>query len=969
MEVELVWEDLPVPDTPFFTRDVYDKYSLAPNINELWAAAQSAAVNVDAMVTCGTGSAKPEDPPAAELKEDGFSRREACTSSDSSDPEDNAADGKGDCEGIRDSEIKGKSVKTEPGDAYPEPRVPFPCMSSLSSKEQKTYLDILTSKKHLAPTQTLKAQVNSEVMQFMKYLQDVSMWCADDYTHISEGAMRYSEEFFRGCLDYAKSFPQLYQIHETTSLTGGTFNPKLGLTFEKELLIKGDVSIIHQKVLPADAQLATDYQSVSSENPPIKKSKDKHATIATDRNAENLCGRYEPQVCLTRDALVRLLDNHGPEFCDPWELPVCVKLSPSKGGGSSTRKTVYIDSPLPKTLVTIRERSQIYHEESLKLSINSTGKINVSQLKTDVPFDEKQLQPENFQRDLVSFENAGLDFEMNLTDLETFGGTANVTPSKKTTETVRDRSAKNWKATASPPVAKNIRSSGMPVSKTTSSSSQEEVNASLTDTTEDSGQKDTTRTTFSESSVSQGSTLLSDSQLSQDSEQEWEKNDNSTKDSDDEMLIIDDPLSPAAETATQLSPETTLNSLDPPMIRSSDAVTGIPQSSSTHKITGPRRTSQRAMVSGDQLSKILRMQTAMLKPDKEPSKCSTTSLEPLSPPQPVKASGHAHPTSLVKPCVSSYLESNQNQHRETCSAALSGPASAVGFTSSEQKKLLSQDLQLCTEDEQGYEAPEEGNLIYKLYSLHDLLLLVRSSVSLTQATRVGKDIHQHVPVYILPKLEYQLCHGVECLSSSEACQLWTETQLHSSTVSYIAHINAQTSQLALLRKLHENWKENLIHEFKPSKSLNILHHLLKKISGLEEGRYLIGHKAREPFVTILKATDGKASRGLYNLQQIHSGVPQTPACGPVPWLPVDPSVVLPFHRKHNRVPCTFPPTDLLPKMGKGGRTWHKTRGIKAGHPWDNTNEGDKKKKKKKKKNKGKRLARREKWRKKMTPNP
>lgn len=30
-------EDPPVPDGPFFTRDLYDKYSLAPNIRELWA--------------------------------------------------------------------------------------------------------------------------------------------------------------------------------------------------------------------------------------------------------------------------------------------------------------------------------------------------------------------------------------------------------------------------------------------------------------------------------------------------------------------------------------------------------------------------------------------------------------------------------------------------------------------------------------------------------------------------------------------------------------------------------------------------------------------------------------------------------------------------------------------------------------------------------------------------------------------
>lgn len=52
-------------------------------------------------------------------------------------------------------------------------------------------------------------------------------------------------------------------------------------------------------------------------------------------------------------------------------------------------------------------------------------------------------------------------------------------------------------------------------------------------------------------------------------------------------------------------------------------------------------------------------------------------------------------------------------------------------------EILSEDLQAGAEDEQDYEAPKEGNLLYKLYSLQDVLLLVRSSVSLTHTRKVG----------------------------------------------------------------------------------------------------------------------------------------------------------------------------------------------------------------------------------------
>lgn len=37
------------------------------------------------------------------------------------------------------------------------------------------------------------------------------------------------------------------------------------------------MDITDHKIVPADAQIASDYQSVSSENPPAKKAKDMHA--------------------------------------------------------------------------------------------------------------------------------------------------------------------------------------------------------------------------------------------------------------------------------------------------------------------------------------------------------------------------------------------------------------------------------------------------------------------------------------------------------------------------------------------------------------------------------------------------------------------------------------------------------------------------------------------------------------------
>lgn len=59
--------------------------------------------------------------------------------------------------------------------------------------------------------------------------------------------------------------------------------------------------------------------------------------------------------------------------------------------GSNQKKTVYIDSPLLKTEIAVRERSHIYHEESLKLSIKKDGSKHVFHLMTELPMNEKQL--------------------------------------------------------------------------------------------------------------------------------------------------------------------------------------------------------------------------------------------------------------------------------------------------------------------------------------------------------------------------------------------------------------------------------------------------------------------------------------------------------------------------------------------------------------------------------------------------
>lgn len=839
--MEIVWEDPPVPDGPFFTREVYDKVSFGPTIQELFSFLQESpqqniAPKENKLAQAGAPPTE-EHVQRANIREDSYDTEDSFMETE--EPKDT-------------KEVVQNNPKTKA--SVPEPRVPYPCLSELSKTEQRKYLTVVFSSRQTAPLhEIILNKVNKEIMQFMMYLQDVSRLCAEDYNVISKGAQQYSEEVLQSRLEYIKTLPAVYQIHELTSLTGGKFNPALTLTFEKQLLHMGSVVMTDFRPVCLGTVLASDYQTVSSHTPPAKKAKKLHASISGDNNAERLCSIYEPHVCLTREALVQLINNHGPDFREEWELPVLIKSNPDKE--KRRKKTVFIDSPLLKTEVTVRERSHIYHEESLKLSVNKAETKNVSDVMTELPISEQSAPGRHF----VTLTNDSIDFEVDLSDLETFGeNVSNKPPSAKKTK--MNRAVKSEK----------------PISQTKSSSKNESVSME-----EEMGSK---RCQSLKDKVAQDTSTP----LSKKLNRENSSCPLSTGDSDDDQLIIAD-ASPNVNVQQKHS-----------------------ETSSSEFSSPPRRTTRskklkKSPPSGDQLGEILQMQTAMFSSNPSDIPKSSKVFQDTSTLSRQHGPAPLHSTPLVKACVSSYLERNPNQEEETGDAF----HNVAAPESTKCKKLLSQDLQEVTEDECDYESPEEGNVFYKLYSLDELLIMVRTSISFTRARKLDNK-NECVPVNIFPKLEYQLTYGVECLSSSEACELWTETLLHSSAESFIAHIDALTSRVALVRKLPDDWICNISCGFKPPRSLNILHHLLQKLTRLDEGQYLLRHKVGEPFVNILKAAHGNGRQGVYNLQQIHSHIPPPPASAVPPWIPVDPSVCLPFHRQHGRVPCTFPPKEFTP---------------------------------------------------------
>lgn len=216
----------------------------------------------------------------------------------------------------------------------------------------------------------------------------------------------------------------------------------------------------------------------------------------------------------------------------------------------------------------------------------------------------------------MSFDDDALDFEIDLTDLETFGESTSV----KTTKVPKDAVAKS---------VAGLPSGTSQKSDNTSRSSQEEL----------------------EPSPPVKQRRLDSDPASEEAPAECRG------DSDEEKLVIDDSPSPPA----------------------SQPVTATAQAS-PQAASRPGRRSQRTKATGDQLSEILRMQSAMFSTTQEAPKRPVVAdaTSPSKAPPPARS----HQTSLVKPCVSSYLE--RHKVEEACSVSRGAPP-AVNIAAADGK--------------------------------------------------------------------------------------------------------------------------------------------------------------------------------------------------------------------------------------------------------------------------------------------
>ncbi|KFW89270.1 NMDA receptor-regulated protein 2, partial [Phalacrocorax carbo] len=897
----------------FFSHEIYKKYSLAPSLSELWHLSnRKAKKNLEALAN------SLENRQAYSMK--------------AADP----------------AEVEDKSTADD--HPFPEPRLPYPFTSSLTEKEQKTYLYLMTKyskkpqhfqvnaarQKELFTYLQMKEVVNNEITEFMKFAQNAAKSCVQDYDAISEDALRYTEEFLRACIGHVQMCPEFYTLQEIMSIMGGKFHTELTFRLEKNLLAMGTARRGKTDFPTMPVQLPTDYKTVTSIMTPEKKSSIIHSDVSSDSNAEKLALKYCPQVVLSNQSLFTLLNNHGLNYKEQWEIPVCVKMVPV--AGSKPAKVVYVNSPLLRKEMTIRERNQIFHEIPMDFIATKTSYVSLSDVSMDKPAEDSLFQwdtsSDTYQyRKIPLPDDTGMDFDDDVTELETFGATVKLSrttkmesafPSVSNTAKVLSHGLKMEKNNTY-----SINSGGEEEKNTISKQGDSacanmqlpsldgiqcfspEENPSLKSfNSEEVGLNKAQHVMTKEISVNETKLNTLSNAVSYKKESDTaQKNETYTSlcssDTDEEHLIIDTECKNTACLKTTVPNTVSCTSAEP---AKSPSPTQVPLASKTDSSdimyqgkNTSRKPTRKLSKEFDPVGQILKMQTELLKSPSQKANeqlvvsCDDSNAMPVhmfqSPKALVTSSTETVPASASNPNSSS---------RNTWTWLFQGVP----------KRKLPNELQMLKEDPSEYKAPQEGNLVYKLFSLNDLLLLVRCSVQKVKSSpryHIKKKTQKLTPIFLLPKLEYQAYYGVEALTESEVCLLWTESMLHSECLFYIGRIDAFTSKLIMLEKISPETLREKLGLIKPANSLNILHHILKKVSDLQEGNYLLTHAAGDSSVGIYKSSLDKTMRASYNLHKAHCDLPTVPATLSVPWVPLDPSLPLPYHMNHGRVPCTFPP--------------------------------------------------------------
>ncbi|CAM9419088.1 unnamed protein product [Lampetra fluviatilis] len=996
----------------FFSNDLYEELSFIPALERQWEAVRRASGDAHkrgrdtdvhgAKVTGATvQSPRKAEEPAAARKDAAHTARGP------------ARPGTAAHAGPAASPPQGQAVRAV---ALPQPRVPYPCYSALTETEQKQYLYLLKCSlaggaagpdgfrggwSQRLEFQHLKQRVAEEVPEFLRFVHNAAKQNHGDYDHMSPAAALYTQKHFEASVRRVQLLPPFYSVMETLMLTGAgaTSLPPLTLTHHKTLLALGKVPFVkvpsglrvNMLTLPSSAEALL----------PLVSEGMSFTELSEDVNVEKLAVKYGVRVCITAQALFTLLNNHGPSFQDAWEVPVCVRQLPARAG-QQTDSLVFIESPLPPKEWTVRKRNEIFFQAALEAAMmNPTSNVALQAMTLEQLTSVPECPVGRMEMPLSRAVNAGLDLMSDYTEMETFGNEMPIPcqqPGKDLSpvvgqlgETRSGFHCAGVKGGGSSGATEEHRRPPLGLTATLAATSTSLLAAQSTNCGHAAASK-STLTLFgldSEEASPRETELdnLSSSGADGTAETEPRPSESGAESSDTELVIDEgdnataagrkrrllaagcperlvcgekggDKEGPCAPFTSECLASSGRTAPLAPQGSCQEPGSDKAQSSPHTRATKAAQKRRSASVDTGPLGHILKMQTKLME----------AHVRRLPPPPPA-LHGTAVPAAPMAPLAIELGGSEQRpptsprawpggSSRDICL----GRGEAMPAPEVQGAELFSKELLQEEEHASEFVPPATGNVAYKLLSLADLPLLVRTHVHRAQ-TRPRKASRtatkKQVPVRVFAKTEYQACYGLEANTLAEDCALWLEATLNSNSWFYRGRVDVLTAEPLLLEEFSSSDLRRSLH-YNPTEPLKLLHRIMKRLYSLPAGHYLLSHVAGD----VSGALSGSVSsaRSAYNLHSAHGQLPKA-ACSPcVPWVPINTCLLLPFHSQYGRVPGTFPPSPQCRGTAnkrnnfKAGSAHGGSHGDSSGHQASSQSStaagAPGSKKKKKKKNKG-----------------
>ncbi|GFO47575.1 little elongation complex subunit 2 [Plakobranchus ocellatus] len=133
-----------------------------------------------------------------------------------------------------------------------------------------------------------------------------------------------------------------------------------------------------------------------------------------------------------------------------------------------------------------------------------------------------------------------------------------------------------------------------------------------------------------------------------------------------------------------------------------------------------------------------------------------------------------------------------------------------------------------------------SSVVYSQWSLGQNKILIRTRSHGTLKAR---------NIYLTTKLEYQASHGLEQVTAEEMVRDWAACYIRPNTKLLRARVNAFTSEILMFEELEVSQILRATH-FRPGERFSFIDRLLKCLSSLDEGSYLVSHEPGENFCGI-----------------------------------------------------------------------------------------------------------------------